>query len=173
MAMTKKPSSTTILRRIVVALLGSLIVVTSASARLTTGDAAPDFALKSLTGSNLRLSEYRGQVVLLSFWASWCGSCREQLSQLDGLSQRYGDAGLQLLTVSVDSKPEKARGVAGNVGFPVLLDDAKRVARIYDPGKLPLTVLIDPHGTLRYIHKGFRPADIATYAQEIEVLLGE
>ncbi len=167
------PAAIAVLRRIVVALLCSLLLISSATGRITTGDAAPDFALKSLTGSNLRLSEYRGQVVLLSFWASWCGSCREQLSQLSGLTARYGDAGLQVLTVSVDSKPEKTRDAAGNVSFPVLLDDAKRVARTYDPGKLPLTVLIDPHGTLRYIHKGFRPADIAAYAQEIEILLGE
>ena len=71
------------------------------------GAEAPDFVLKSLSGKNLRLSEYRGDVVMLSFWATWCGDCRAQLDELGAMRDRYQDAGVELLAVSLD---QNARG---------------------------------------------------------------
>ena len=72
---------------------------------------APDFVLKSLDGENLRLSEYRGQIVVMNFWASWCGRCRDQLPSLENLHERYGDSGMQILSVNLDGDIEKARQV--------------------------------------------------------------
>jgi len=72
------------------------------------GSEAPDFVLKSITGKNLRLSEYRGEVVMLTFWAAWCGDCRAQLAELGAMRDRYQDAGVELLAVSLDQNAKQA-----------------------------------------------------------------
>ena len=88
---------------------------------------APDFTLKSLAGSNLRLEEYRGQVVLINFWASWCGPCRQEMPILDQLHQRYEDTGFAVLGVNVEGEVEPARKVLDRtpVSFPVLIDEGQ------------------------------------------------
>ena len=68
----------------------------------TIAEAAPDFALKSVAGDNLRLSEYRGEIVLLNFWSTRCGRCRDQLSELDTLYAEHREHGFQLLSVNID-----------------------------------------------------------------------
>jgi peroxiredoxin len=136
---------------------------------------APDFVLKSLAGENLRLSEYRGQVVLVNFWASWCGHCRSQLSSLEDLHVRYRGADFQLLSVNLDDDIDKARQTHRDyqLSFPVLFDDQKTAARLYDPGKMPMTLLIDTSGAIRHVHEGYRAGDEEHYQRELEALLAE
>ena len=160
-------------RRASLAVLLTFACLSAPAGTVEPGVAAPDFALKSLDGRNLRLSEYRGRVVVLSFWASWCGRCREQLPELAALRQRYQDAGLQVLAIGLDEDAQSARSASRNVEFPVLLDTGKHVAREYDPGKLPLTVLIDRHGQIRHVHSGYRNADTETYVAQLDALLAE
>jgi peroxiredoxin len=109
---------------------------------------APDFTLRTLGGAPLRLGEQRGQVVLVNFWASWCGPCRQEMPQLNRLHDTYRSAGLVLLGVNVDDDPQKAADMARRQGlrFPVLLDSNKAVVRRYDLGSMPATVLIDRDG---------------------------
>jgi peroxiredoxin len=158
-----------------VALWACLCAPAVCAAKLEPGQPAPDFALKSLGGANLRLSEYRGEVVLLSLWASWCGDCRDQLPLLDDLQRRYRDAGVQVLGVNLDDMPERARDLASGLAleFPVLLDSDKAVARLYDPDSLPLTLLIDRSGTVREVRAGFRGADANEYVAGVDRLLAE
>jgi len=113
---------------------------------------APDFALKALDGRNHRLSEYRGEVVALVFWASWCGGCRRELERLERLQGTYGDAGLKVLGVTLDEEPDAARSVVAGigVGFPQLHDAGKSVSRAYRPASLPATLLIGRGGGIRY-----------------------
>ena len=101
---------------------------------VTIKDDAPDFTLKSLQGSNLRLNEYRGQVVLLNFWASWCGPCRQEMPILDRIHKRYTDAGFAVLSVNVEGDEAPARALASetHVTFPVLIDEGQRVSELYD-----------------------------------------
>ena len=80
----------------------------SSAATQLLGAEAPDFVLKSVSGKNLRLSEYRGEVVMLSFWATWCGDCRAQLDELGEMRDRYQDAGVELLAVSLDQNARQA-----------------------------------------------------------------
>ena len=136
---------------------------------------APDFALKSLAGHNLRLSEFRGEVVLVTFWGVRCGKCREQLAVVDDLFSRHQAQGLRVLGVSIDKQVDKTRATAADLGlqFPVLLDDRHVAARLYDMNELPMTVLVDPHGTVRYVHEGYGAGDAATYQHELEELLTE
>src|SRR5688572_14327840 len=98
-----------------VAVCVALASVAAATEQLT-GSEAPDFVLKSATGENIRLSEYRGEVVMLSFWATWCGDCRSQLEQLGDMYTRYQDAGVELLAVSLDQSPKQAQEAAASLG---------------------------------------------------------
>ena len=88
-------------------------------------DVAPDFTLKSVDGSNTRLKEFRGQVVLINFWASWCGPCRQEMPLLERIDERYKDAGFTVLGVNVEGKAGPAKDVATKAGvsFPVLVDE--------------------------------------------------
>jgi len=143
------------------------------AARIKSGEAAPDFALKSVQGENMRLSEYRGQVVMLSIWATWCGRCRDQLNELDLLDARFRDSGLQVLAVGLDEEREHLISADRDNDFPILHDGSKRIARLYDAGKLPLTLLIDRHGEVRHVHQGFRGADVEQYVAQLEAMLAE
>ena len=134
---------------------------------------APDFALASSTGHNLRLSEYRGQVVVLNFWSLSCGPCFDQLDWIDDL-EVTDNANLSVLSVNVDGHRHESHVVEDyDYRFPVLFDHDKDVIRRYDPQRLPMIVLVDPHGTIRFIHEGHRAGDETLFQRELSALLAE
>ena len=135
---------------------------------------APDFALPAFVGDNVRLSEYRGQPVILSFWSSRCSTCAPALSALDRLFGTYRSSGLVILGISVDDDPQRARDYARAhvTAFPLLLDQAKSVSRSYGIDRLPTTVLIDRAGVVRYLHNDFRSND-PSYVAQIRALLDD
>jgi len=137
------------------------------------GAEAPDFVLKSLSGENLRLSEYRGEVVMLSFWATWCGDCRAQLEELALMRDRYQDAGVELLAVSLDQNARQASEVTAEASYPVLHDAAGEVGRLYDVTKMPVMVLIDRGGVVREVFEGFRRGNEQQYLEHVQSLLRE
>ena len=136
---------------------------------------APDFALKADSGRNLRLHELRGEVVMINFWATWCGPCREEMPKLDQLYRQYQKTGFALLGVNIDDNPVNARSMAKKLGvtFPVLFDNDKQVSKLYKVDAMPSTVLIDRDGKLRYLHRGYKPGYEAIYQTEIRELLKE
>jgi peroxiredoxin len=134
------------------ALLAGLLAFPLASrAAPATGESAPDFALKSTGGENLRLSEYRGDVVVLTFWASWCGECRQTLATLNGVAGSGGDQAPVVLGVNLDGDSARAASVAQSVGcrFPTLVDSRQKVGRLYGLDRLPLTIVLDREGVVR------------------------
>ncbi|HXN10218.1 MAG TPA: TlpA disulfide reductase family protein [Steroidobacteraceae bacterium] len=135
---------------------------------------APDFALPAFVGANVRLSEYRGQPVILSFWSSRCGTCAPALATLDRLFGTYRSAGLVVFGISVDDDPQRARDYARAhvTAFPLLLDQAKSVSRSYGIERLPTTVLINRAGVVRYLHSEFRSND-PSYVAQIRALLDD
>ncbi len=137
------------------------------------GDDAPDFTLASLSGGNLRLEEYRGKVVLVNFWASWCGPCRQEMPVLDQIHKRYSGAGFAVLGVNVEAAGSKARQVATRTGvsFPLLFDEDQQVSEAYAIETMPYSVLIDRAGKVRYIHKGYKPGDEGKYIDVLKSLL--
>jgi len=139
------------------------------------GKPAPDFVLKSLDGSNLRLSEYRGQVVLLNFWARWAGEARQELPVLDHINSTYNRSGLVVLGVSVDEDARRARDFAEGMklGYPVLLDTTPDIGRDYSIQKMPMTILVDRSGVVRFVSVGFKPGDDRAYLDKIRELLRE
>ncbi|MDH3804802.1 MAG: TlpA family protein disulfide reductase, partial [Gammaproteobacteria bacterium] len=102
----------------------SVFAATSLASSGLTGRPAPDFALKSSSGENLRLSEHRGDVVMVNFWATWCGPCRQEMPLLDELYSRYERVGFSLLGVNIDDNSSKALKMVSELGvsFPVLFD---------------------------------------------------
>jgi peroxiredoxin len=148
----------------------------AAEAKLpATGEAAPDFALKSTAGRNLRLKEMRGEVVLVNFWATWCGPCRQEMPHLNRLYEQYAKAGFTLLGVNIDDDPKAAAAMAARLGvtFPVLLDSEKHVSRLYDVDTMPATLLIDRNGKVRYVHRGYQPGVETEYQSQVKELLKE
>lgn len=138
-------------------------------------DEAPDFTLKSLDGGNLRLEEYRGQVVLINFWASWCGPCRQEMPILDRLHHRYEDTGFAVLGVNVEGEAAPAQEIVDktNVTFPILIDDGQHVSEMYNLEAMPSTVVVDRDGVVRYIHRGYKPGDEAKYVEVVKQLIRE
>lgn len=162
--------------RRILSLLAFLVTVLAPPAGVAlplAGSAAPDFALKSATGRNVRLSELRGQVVLINFWASWCAPCREELPLLEKLHARYGAAGFSLLAVNLDAERANAETLLKRLAVRLtpLYDADKRVARLYDIDAMPATVIVDRDGRVRYVHRGFRKGYEAKYERQVRELL--
>ena len=151
----------------------SLPALAVAGTAVVAGQPAPDFALKNAAGDNVRLSESRGEVVVLNFWAGWCGRCTDQLQQLEQLQKQYATKGVRVIAVNIDHEAQPARDAAGRLNLLVLHDADQSVAREYDLSDLPLTVVVDPHGTVRYVHQKYRGGDAAFYEEELAALLQE
>jgi peroxiredoxin len=128
---------------------------------------APDFALKGIDGRNLRLSEYRGEPLVLHFWAGWCGPCRESVPVLDALGR---SSGTPVLGINLDGA-DRAAAVADSLHLttPTLVDAQQSVARTYDVTKLPLTLLLDAEGHVRASWSGV-PADLSELNTQLERL---
>ncbi|MEE8045656.1 MAG: TlpA disulfide reductase family protein [Dehalococcoidia bacterium] len=157
--------------------LTGLCIVLLAAETFAVGlrEEAPDFTLKSLEGSNLRLEEYRGQVVLINFWASWCGPCRQEMPVLDRLHHRYEDTGFAVLGINVEGDSGSAQEIVDktNVTFPILLDDGQKVSELYSLEAMPSTVVVDRDGVIRYIHRGYKPGDEVKYVEVVKELIRE
>ena len=144
-----------------------------AQANIKPASAAPDLALRTLAGPNLRLQEQRGKVVMINFWATWCGPCRQEMPHLSRLYDKYRAAGFVLLGVNVDDDARRAGDMAQRLGlpFPVLFDTEKSVSRLYDLGTMPSSVLIDRDGRVRYVHAGYLAGYEDLYEKQIRELL--
>jgi peroxiredoxin len=136
---------------------------------------APDFPLKSHSGANLKLSELRGEVVMINFWASWCGPCRQEMPVLEELYARYQPLGFTVLGVNVEQDPGAARALLEElqISFPVLFDTSNEVSRLYQVAAMPSTVLVDRDGNMRYLHKGYQPGLELQYQEQIRTLIKE
>jgi len=158
------------------ALVGiALLALAAGSIAVTKKDPAPDFTLRSLEGGNLRLEEYRGQVVLINFWASWCGPCRQEMPILDQLHQRYEDTGFAVLGVNVEGEDRPARKIVdeSRVTFPVLIDEGQKVSELYGLEAMPSTYVVDRDGNVRYVHRGYKPGDESKYVEVVKALIRE
>jgi peroxiredoxin len=110
------------------------------------GDVAPDFALPTLMRNSVRLSDYRGKVVFLNFWATWCPPCREEMPSMESLYQRLKDREFEMFAVSIDRKGEEAvRPFMANFSltFPVLLDPDEKIYKLYRLTGIPETFIIE------------------------------
>jgi peroxiredoxin len=153
----------------------ALTASSMAAAPTLLGKDAPDFVLKAMDGKNLRMSEFRGQVVLVNFWARWAGDSRQEMPALDRINTTYNRAGLVVLGVSVDEDLNRAREFASamKVSYPIMFDTGSEISRDYLLQKMPMTVLVDRAGVVRYANVGFKRGDERAYLDHIRELLRE
>jgi peroxiredoxin len=158
-----------------VLVLSLIFVAADAATTPGTGQPAPDFALRTLDRQNVRLSEYRGEVVLITFWATWCGPCQQELAALNGLYEKYNRAGLILLAVNIDDDQGRAAQMAHTLGiaFPVLMDERKEVAQLYQVQNMPVTLLIDREGVVRHVYDNYKSGNEKQYLEQLRELLKE
>jgi len=163
------------IKKLALGLVFGILAATSLASSGMEGQVAPDFVLRSTTGQNLRLSEYRGSVVMINFWATWCGPCRQEMPLLNELYQRYERVGFSLLGVNIDDDSRKAMNMISDLGvnFPVLFDSTKEVSKLYQVDAMPVTIIVDRNGTVRYVHQGYKPGYEDKYLDEIRSLLRE
>ncbi|MCC7257028.1 MAG: TlpA family protein disulfide reductase [Gammaproteobacteria bacterium] len=158
------------------ALAAALLVLVATVARgADLPSPAPDFRLPARAGGEVSLAGLRGQVVLINFWATWCGPCRQEMPLLDQIYQRYKGLGFTLLAVNVEDDSTLAdRWLAETpVSFPVLLDRANAVSRLYDVTAMPSTVIVDRQGRVRHVHQGYKPGTENQYQDQIRALIRE
>jgi thiol-disulfide isomerase/thioredoxin len=121
------------------------------------------------------LADLKGQVVMINFWATWCGPCRQEMPLLAQLHDKYEPLGFTMLGVNVE--PDSAAAVAWlkgvPVNFPILFDTDSAVAGRFGVEGMPSSVLVDRNGQVRYIHRGYKPGDEAKYADMIRSLVKE
>jgi peroxiredoxin len=136
---------------------------------------APSFSLPSRSGDIVSLDKLRGKVVMLNFWASWCGPCRQEMPLLDQMHKRYSSLGFTMIGVNVESNTADAEKWLQQtpVSFPVLFDKENKVSKLYDVNAMPSTVFIDRKGNVRALHRGYKPGDESEYLNEIRALLKE
>ncbi|MDJ0831970.1 MAG: TlpA disulfide reductase family protein [Gammaproteobacteria bacterium] len=162
-----------IIKLVMVVVFSQLLMLQAQAASLD--GAAPDFTLKSMSGKNLKLSELSGNVVLLNFWASWCGPCRTEMPLLNDLHNKYEALGFTVLGVNVEQETELAKSFIAKspVDFPILLDKTNKVSKMYDVIAMPTTVMIDRDGNMRYLHKGYQVGDEKKYKKMVKKLVRE
>jgi cytochrome c biogenesis protein CcmG/thiol:disulfide interchange protein DsbE len=132
---------------------------------------APEFSLPELTGQTLDLSAYRGKVVLLDFWATWCDPCRDEIPRFVELQDKYRDRGLQIIGISMDDGPAPVRDFYQrfHMNYPVAMGNAK-IGELYGGVLgLPIAFLIDRDGRIEAKHIG--ATDISVLERELKALL--
>jgi len=136
---------------------------------------APDFTLPARDGGNVRLSDLRGQVVMINFWATWCGPCRQEMPLLQQIQAKYEPLGFTLVGINVE--PDSAAAITWlkqvSVSFPILFDQKNVVAEQFGVQGMPSSVFVDRAGNVRYVHRGYQPGDEAKYADMVRSLAKE
>ena len=156
--------------RAIAALVVSLPVLAASSS-----SPAPDFTLAARGGKSVSLAQYKGQVVMINFWATWCGPCREEMPLLESIYKKYNKVGFTLIGVNVepDSKAAEAWLKQTPVSFPILFDTQSKVSKLYQVAGMPSTVIVDRKGQVRLIHKGYKSGDENEYQNSIRTLIRE
>ena len=156
----------------------AILAVCLVSAKANAGEAAPDFTLRDVDGKEVQLQDFKGKVIMVNFWATWCGPCKLEMPHLDKMDREFEDKGFEVISISTDDaraaskvKPLIKRG---GYGFTVLLDKDTTVVAQYNPAKtLPYNALIDREGRIHKVYQGYNPGDEVEMRKDVEELLAK
>lgn len=142
---------------------------------LEVGDKAPDFTLKNQAGKNMNLTEQRGKIIVLNFWASWCGPCRTEMPVLQDFHEKYQELGVDVWGVNVEQENQAGHDFLKEVkvDFPIFFDPTNTLSASYQVEAMPTTVVIDRSGLVRYIFRGYKAGYEKKYAKAIKKLIRE
>ncbi len=161
----------------IVAMAGALILFGEGGpAPVRRGDPAPGFDLARLgSAESMALSDLRGQVVLVNFWATWCKPCEDEMPAMQRLYDAMAPRGFELVAISVDDEPGLVDAFVRRMGlgFPVLLDPDQAISRAYQTMGYPESFLVDREGTIVERYIGPKPWDQPGYVARVERLLAE
>jgi thiol-disulfide isomerase/thioredoxin len=155
-------------------LLLSLVLIGCAipTGGLEVGRKAPSFSLMDLNGHQVTLDQFKGRVVMLDFWATWCGPCRQSMPALENLQKEFHD-NLSLLAINLKESPDEVRNYVNlrKIQSLVLLDVDGKVGQAYQSSSIPMQVLVDQQGIVRHVQIGFAPSVQQELRSEISKLL--
>ncbi|KGR79594.1 thiol-disulfide oxidoreductase ResA [Ureibacillus manganicus] len=138
---------------------------------LAVGDTAPDFELVGLDGTKHRLSDYRGEGVMLNFWGTWCEPCKREMPAMDRQYEAFKDQGVNLLTINIAQSEFEVQNFLNNLGvdFPTVIDKTRDVMTAYNVIDLPASIFINPDGKVLKIKTGeMKEADIISHMEMIK-----
>lgn len=136
---------------------------------------APDFTLKNMQGENLNLVEQRGQIIVINFWASWCGPCRKEMPMLQSFYNKYKSLGVSVWGINVEQENQAGRNFLADLdlSFPIFFDSSNTISADYQVEAMPTTVIVGRSGKVRYIFRGYKEGYDRKYAQAIKRLIRE
>jgi thiol-disulfide isomerase/thioredoxin len=137
---------------------------------------APTFQLSGRGGKAINLAQFKGQVVMINFWATWCGPCRQEMPLLEDIYKKYKAMGFTMLGVNVEPDSAGAEAWLSKqkpVSFPIVFDTESRVSKLYRVAGMPSTVFVDRKGNVRIMHKGYKAGDENFYLSQIRSMLKE
>jgi len=152
-------------------------VFASAALASSSSGPAPGFQLSGRGGKTIDLSQFKGQVVMINFWASWCGPCRKEMPLLEDIYKKYKPMGFTMLAVNVEPNTKDADAwlakLAKPVTFPIAYDVDSKVSKLYKVETMPSTVIVDRKGNVRALHRGYKAGDENFYLTQIRTMLKE
>lgn len=152
-------------------------VFASAAFAASSSGPAPGFSLSGRGGKAINLAQYKGQVVMINFWATWCKPCRDEMPLLEDIYKKYKPMGFTLVGVNVEPDSKDAEVWLGKlskpVTFPIAYDVDSKVSKLYKVETMPSTVLVDRRGHVRVLHRGYKPGDENVYLTQIRSMLKE
>jgi thiol-disulfide isomerase/thioredoxin len=151
------------------------LMLSSRAMALGVDNTAPNLSALSSDGRMLSLDQYKGKLVYLDFWASWCAPCRQAMPVMDAMYQRYQAQGLVVIGVNVDTERKSAQRVLDQLHptFPVVFDPDGKWPQAFGLRDMPTSYLIDAKGVIRYVRKGYRERDEKQLEDVIKTVLGE
>ncbi|WP_285164588.1 TlpA family protein disulfide reductase [Shewanella goraebulensis] len=155
--------------------LAATLGLTAQANAVTTGQVSPDFTLKNMQGENQKLSEQRGNIILINFWASWCGPCRKEMPVLQKLQDKYQDLGVAVWGINVEQENQAGKDFLADLdlSFAIFFDETNSLSETYDVKAMPTTVMVDRDGVVRYVFLGYQDGYEKKYAAAIKKLIRE
>ena len=139
---------------------------------------APDFTLQDSNGQKVSLSQFKGRVVLINFWASWCAPCKKEFPNLNSFVGKYDSSDVVVLAININKKRSHADDFLNDAGalnknMFVLFDPSAKVIPLYKARAMPTSFIIDKEGLIRHVHFGYNKKDPKKWIAEVDALLGK